>query len=217
MSAPFVAERVGSSIVRPNSGYSTKLALERVLALILLVSFAPLLAAIALAIKLDSPGPVLFRQMRFGVRNVPFVMFKFRTMRHDRCDPTGRRQTDDADERITRVGWMLRVTSLDELPQLINVVRGDMALIGPRAMPCGMVVEDVPCELAVPAYTMRHRVRPGITGLAQVSGSRGPVRSLEALRERTELDNRYIDEWSLNLDFRILARTIGVVLRGSGG
>lgn len=197
-------------------GYSAKLKVERVVAGVLLALLAPVLGVLALLVKLDSPGPVLFTQPRYGVGNVPFVIFKFRTMRLDACDPSGRRQTADADDRITRFGWFLRATSLDELPQLLNVVRGDMALIGPRAHPCGMEVESFPCEVAVPSYMRRHRVRPGITGLAQVSGSRGPVKSIEALQERTEIDNRYIDEWSPMLDLRILFRTFAVLITSTG-
>ena len=184
---------------------------------VLLITFSPLLLIFALLIRLDSPGPALFRQSRYGLGNETFEMLKFRTMRLEGCDPSGRLQTADADARITRFGWFLRVTSLDELPQLVNVIRGEMALIGPRAMPSSMMVDGVPCEVAVPSYPLRHRVKPGITGLAQVSGSRGPVRDVAALRHRTELDNRYIDDWSPGLDLRILVRTVGVVLKGTGG
>jgi polysaccharide biosynthesis protein PslA len=185
---------------------------ERGLALIVLVVISPLLAIIAIAIMLESGRPVLFRQPRFGRGGVPFAVLKFRTMRADLCDATGAGQTGDADPRITRVGQVLRKTSLDEVPQLWNVVRGDMALIGPRAHPCGMRVQDVPCESLLPQYHTRHVVRPGITGWAQVNGSRGAVKTADLLAQRVTLDLHYIQNWSPWLDLRILWRTIWVVL-----
>jgi polysaccharide biosynthesis protein PslA len=185
---------------------------ERAGALLLVTAILPALAIIALAIRLESGGPVLFRQPRFGRGGTPFNVLKFRTMQRALCDPSGAGQTGDADPRITRVGHILRKTSLDELPQLWNVVRGDMALIGPRAHPCGMCVQGALCEALVPQYHNRHVIRPGITGWAQVNGSRGAVKTAEALQQRVALDLDYIAQWSLARDARILWRTVRVVL-----
>jgi lipopolysaccharide/colanic/teichoic acid biosynthesis glycosyltransferase len=141
-------------------------------------------------------------------------VFKFRTMRTDLSDVSGGRQTEARDPRITRVGAFLRRTSLDEVPQLLNVVLGQMALVGPRAHPCGMRVENLLCADLVPEYHDRHVVKPGITGLAQVSGSRGAVETRAALRRRVELDLNYIENWSLWLDVRIIWRTAVDILSG---
>jgi polysaccharide biosynthesis protein PslA len=192
--------------------WQLKGAMERTTALLLLIAILPALAVISIAIMLETGRPVLFRQPRFGKGGRPFDVLKFRTMQHALCDPSGAGQTQDADPRITRVGQILRKTSLDELPQLWNVVTGQMALIGPRAHPCGMRVEDHLCEMLVPQYHNRHVVRPGITGWAQVNGSRGAVKTKEALEQRVALDLDYIATWSLWLDLRILWRTVRVVL-----
>jgi polysaccharide biosynthesis protein PslA len=209
----FVPERRVASPTAPNgAAWQIKGVMERGGALFMLLIFLPLLAVIALAIVLESGQPVLFRQPRFGRGGVPFAVLKFRTMQRALCDPSGAGQTGDADPRITRVGQILRKTSLDELPQLWNVVTGQMALIGPRAHPCGMCVEGLLCEALVPHYHNRHVVRPGITGWAQVNGSRGAVKTADALEARVALDLDYIAKWSLWLDLRIIWRTIRVVL-----
>lgn len=179
----------------------------------LLLLALPLLL-VAAAIKLDSRGPVLFVQPRFGKDARPFGVFKFRTMRTDAADLSGGRQTEAGDPRITRVGAFLRRTSMDEVPQLLNVVLGQMALVGPRAHPCGMRVEGLLCADLVPEYHLRHAVKPGITGLAQVSGSRGAVESEAALRRRVELDRYYIANWSLGLDAWIIWRTAADLFTG---
>lgn len=197
-------------------GYYAKIAVESVIAGLLLAMLAVPLAVISLAIVIDSPGPVFFRQLRFGMGGKPFWLLKFRTMAASQCDPLGRLQTRADDSRITRVGRVLRMSSLDELPQLVNILRGEMALIGPRAHPCALTVEGNPCEEIVPTYLLRHRVRPGLTGFAQVNGSRGALYCAEALRERVILDNYYIDNWSPLLDLRIFVRTFGVVLGCTG-
>lgn len=211
------AERWASS-PRAQMGlaWQSKVVIECGGALLMLTTILPLLAVIALAILLESGRPVLFLQPRFGRFGVPFSVLKFRTMHQALCDPSGAAQTDDADPRITRVGQFLRKTSLDELPQLWNVVAGQMALIGPRAHPCGMCVQDVLCETLIPYYHNRHVVRPGITGWAQVNGSRGAVKSVEALMQRVALDLDYIATWSLLLDLKILWRTIHVVFSRTG-
>lgn len=186
--------------------------LETGMALVALAALLPLFVVIALAILLESGRPVLFRQPRFGKAGAPFDVLKFRTMQSALCDISGAGQTADADPRVTHVGLLLRKTSMDELPQLWNVVLGQMALIGPRAHPCGMCVQDVLCETLVPHYHNRHVIRPGITGWAQVNGSRGAVKSAEALNHRVALDLNYVDNWSLWLDLRIIWCTLKVVL-----
>jgi exopolysaccharide biosynthesis polyprenyl glycosylphosphotransferase len=171
------------------------------------IALAPVLALAALAIRLESPGPALFRQWRFGLGSRPILVFKFRTMRVDGCDATGERRTLACDPRVTRVGRFLRRTSIDELPQLINVLRGDMSLVGPRPHPLHMRVGGAYYFEAVERYRARHLVKPGITGWAQVNGSRGEVDTLEKARRRMALDLWYLDNWSLALDLRILLRT----------
>ena len=173
-----------------------------------LLALSPLLLAIALAVKLETPGPVLFRQRRFGIGNAPIEVLKFRSMRADQTDPTGERRTTAQDSRVTRLGRVLRRTSLDELPQLLNVLRGDMSLVGPRPHALHMKVGGRYYFEAVERYRFRHRVKPGITGWAQVNGSRGEIDTLDKARRRVELDLGYIQNWSLALDLRILLRTI---------
>jgi lipopolysaccharide/colanic/teichoic acid biosynthesis glycosyltransferase len=182
-----------------------------------LLFLAPLLGIIALVIKLSSPGPVLFSQYRYGHRNHRFRIYKFRTMHIHLTDLRGTRQTTDDDPRVTRFGRFLRHTSLDELPQLINVVKGDMSLVGPRPHVPGMLAAGVLYEDLVPYYFQRHAVRPGITGLAQVSGCRGSTTDPAAAISRLDYDLEYIETWSLWLDARILIRTaIDEFLSGSG-
>ncbi|MDH3660087.1 MAG: undecaprenyl-phosphate glucose phosphotransferase [Alphaproteobacteria bacterium] len=181
---------------------------DKSIVLIAAILLAPLLLLIALLIKLDSPGPVLFRQRRFGFNNRAFDLYKFRTMEVDQCDPSGARQTSRNDCRITRIGRILRRTSLDELPQLINVWLGDMSIVGPRAHPIGMMVADQPYHEMVHHYAARHRVKPGITGLAQVNGNRGEVTTRVKAEKRVSYDLFYIENWSIWLDFSIILRTV---------
>lgn len=178
-----------------------------------LLLLAPLMALVVLAIKLDSPGPVIFRQKRFGFNNSVIEALKFRTMYHDRCDPSGAARTVRQDPRVTRVGRFLRASSLDELPQLINVLRGEMSVIGPRAHPIAMKAGDQLYHEAVAEYAARHRVRPGLTGWAQVNGLRGEIDSIEKANRRVEYDLYYIENWSIWFDIRILIRTLITVLR----
>ncbi len=173
-----------------------------------LIALSPLLALAALAIRLESPGPVLFRQWRFGLGSRPILVFKFRTMRTDLCDATGAQRTTATDPRVTRVGRFLRRTSIDELPQLINVLRGDMSLVGPRPHPLHMRVGGAYYFEAVERYRARHMVKPGITGWAQINGSRGEVDTLEKARARVALDLCYMANWSFGLDLKILLRTV---------
>jgi lipopolysaccharide/colanic/teichoic acid biosynthesis glycosyltransferase len=173
-----------------------------------LLAFAPLFGGIALAIKLTSPGPVLFTQYRYGHRNHRFRIFKFRTMHTHLGDQRGVKQTVTNDPRVTFVGRILRKTSLDELPQLINVIRGDMSLVGPRPHVPGMQAASTLYENLVPYYFQRHTIRPGITGLAQVSGCRGSTANAEAAISRVDYDLQYIEQWSLWLDIKIIWWTV---------
>jgi Undecaprenyl-phosphate glucose phosphotransferase len=175
-----------------------------------LVALAPLMAAIALAIRLESPGSILFRQTRGGFNGRPFQIVKFRSMRvaEDGADVT---QACPRDRRVTRVGAVLRRTSLDELPQLFNVLRGEMSLVGPRPHAMKHDGEFAAC---VENYAFRHHVKAGVTGWAQVHGARGPTESIEQIRRRVELDLWYVEHWSVMLDLSILLRTLGAVIRG---
>ncbi|HEY9549205.1 MAG TPA: undecaprenyl-phosphate glucose phosphotransferase, partial [Kiloniellaceae bacterium] len=199
---------------RPISGWSfvAKTLEDRLLAVALLLAFSPLLAAIAVAIKLESPGPVLFRQKRYGFNHNLFECWKFRTMHHHMTDADAAVLTRRDDARVTRVGRFLRRTSLDELPQLINVLKGDMSLVGPRPHATAAKAAGRLYEEAVDAYAARHRVKPGITGWAQVNGWRGETDTVEKIQRRVEYDLFYIENWSLALDLRILLRSAFVFI-----
>jgi polysaccharide biosynthesis protein PslA len=172
-----------------------------------LAFLGPLMLIVAFAVKLDSPGPALFRQRRHGFNNREIDVYKFRSMRTDMADPTGGAQTKRGDQRITRIGGFLRRTSIDELPQLLNVLRGDMSLVGPRPHPVGMRTKDKLCHEIVETYAHRHRVKPGITGWAQINGCRGATSEPEQLRRRVDLDLYYIDHWSVLFDLKIMVQT----------
>ena len=191
-----------------------KSGIDFVVAGLALIALAPLLLVTAIAIKLDSDGPILFRQRRQGLGDRLFDVFKFRTMYCDKADPSGANQTKRRDPRVTRIGTFLRRTSLDELPQLLNVLRGEMSLVGPRPHTPSMLIGDKRHFEIVAEYSFRHRVKPGITGLAQVNGYRGAVDSADQLQARIDFDLYYIDHWSLWLDFKILCRTAVVCLSG---
>jgi exopolysaccharide biosynthesis polyprenyl glycosylphosphotransferase len=192
---------------------AVKRGIDIAVALVAVVLCAPLLLVVAIAIKLDSPGPVLFRQRRIGLNNQPFELLKFRTMQHRPPDRGRLRQTCPRDPRVTRVGALLRQTSLDELPQVWNVLRGEMSLVGPRPHAPGTCAGATPFEQVTERYDRRHQVRPGITGLAQVRGWRGQTDTEEKLLRRLDSDLEYIATWSLWLDCVILARTVATVLR----
>jgi exopolysaccharide biosynthesis polyprenyl glycosylphosphotransferase len=177
-------------------------------ALAALTLLSPLLLGVALAIKATSRGPVLFRQRRYGYRNQRFHIYKFRTMYTHLADGSGRRQTVEGDPRVTPLGRFLRRTSIDELPQLFNVLRGDMSLVGPRPHVPGMLASARLYEDLIPYYFHRHSVRPGLTGLAQVNGCRGSTASADAAIDRIDYDLKYIATWSLWLDVTIIARTV---------
>jgi Undecaprenyl-phosphate glucose phosphotransferase len=183
-----------------------------VIATFCLLLTLPLMLVIAFFIKLDSRGPVLFRQKRLGANNIPFDLLKFRTMYVEQTDPLGQQLTRAGDPRITRVGRFLRMASLDELPQLTNVLRGDMSLVGPRPHPLAANAAGISYARAISEYPIRHRVKPGITGWAQVNGWRGETTTIEQIRQRVEHDLYYIENWSLTFDFLILGRTVLAVL-----
>jgi putative colanic acid biosynthesis UDP-glucose lipid carrier transferase len=180
-----------------------KAVLDRVLAALMLVVLSPLLLSVAVLIRVDSPGPVLFRQRRHGSDGQVFAVLKFRTMRATESE--GPRQATRGDPRVTRVGRWLRRNSIDELPQLINVLRGDMSLVGPRPHPVAL---NYDYSRRIQAFMQRHRVKPGITGWAQVHGYRGETDTLEKMQKRVEHDLYYIEHWSLGLDLQILLRTL---------
>lgn len=171
----------------------------------------PVLGLIAVAIKLDSRGPVFFRQHRAGFHGHTFRVWKFRTMYHELRDEGAVRQTSRRDNRVTRVGRILRQTSLDELPQLFNVLSGEMSLVGPRPHALGMTAAGRPLDEVLEEYAARHRIKPGITGWAQVNGYRGEVDTSEKLRRRVSLDFYYIDHWSLAFDVWIMLRTLALI------
>ncbi len=181
---------------------------DKLLALIGLLLLSPLLLFVAAAIKLTSPGPVLFVQRRFGFNNTAISVLKFRSMYIDRQDVSGAERTTKNDRRVTPVGRLIRALSIDELPQLWNVLRGDMSIVGPRPHATEMKVGDHYYFEAVKGYAARHRVRPGLTGLAQVRGLRGEIATIERARMRVEYDRFYIENWSLALDIRIILETI---------
>ncbi|MBL8552575.1 MAG: exopolysaccharide biosynthesis polyprenyl glycosylphosphotransferase [Hyphomonadaceae bacterium] len=192
-----------------------KRAFDVAMGALMLCAFMPLMTLIAIAIKLDSRGPVLFMQSRHGLNNRVIKVFKFRTMRHEpKATQQGvLAQTKHKDPRITRIGGFLRATSLDELPQLFNVLKGDMSLVGPRPHAINMrAAGDTPLDRVTHEYAHRHRVRPGLTGWAQVNGSRGPIESPEAVRERVRLDLEYIHNASVWLDLWIMMRTVPALL-----
>ena len=172
----------------------------------------PLLCLIAAAIRLDSRGPVLFVQRRVGQNNRQFNCYKFRTMRSETNDPKGDLSASRDDDRLTRVGRLLRRMSLDELPQLWNVLRSDMSLVGPRPHALGSTAEGRLFWEAAQGYWLRHAVKPGMTGLAQVRGLRGPTRSQEELEQRVASDLEYINNWSFWLDIKILITTSAVLV-----
>ena len=186
-----------------------KRALDVVVAVAALLALAPIFPLILMAIKLDSPGPVIFRQRRCGFDNREFVMFKFRTMTVlEDSGPIV--QAKRADDRVTRVGKILRRTSIDELPQLLNVIRGDMSLVGPRPH---AIAHDDEYKARIDNYALRHHVKPGLTGAAQVEGLRGETRRLSQMEQRVERDLWYINNWSLTLDLKIMVMTCVALLR----
>ena len=222
----FEAERTGAAVERlaksplaPLAGKPqdearafSKRAQDLVIGALALLAATPLMLAMTLAIRLDSKGPILFRQRRHGFNNEEIVVWKFRTMRHQIVQDDAVRQVSAGDDRVTRVGRILRKCSLDELPQLINVLKGEMSLVGPRPHAIGMKTGQVDSARLVAEYAHRHRIKPGVTGWAAIHGSRGPVDTPEAVRRRVALDVEYIERQSFWLDLYILAMTVPCLL-----
>ncbi len=182
-----------------------------------LILLLPFFAAIAVMIVYENRGPVFFSQLRWGKGGKLIRIYKFRSMRTDMCDVTGVAQTKENDPRVTRIGALLRKTNLDELPQLINILKGDMSLVGPRCHVPGMLAAGKLYEDLVHDYHLRHLVRPGLTGLAQVNGFRGPTDREDAARGRVSHDLEYIRDFSFLGDIRILFRTVINEIRGGTG
>lgn len=181
---------------------------DRVVGGLILLLALPVMALVALAIKLDSPGPVLFRQKRFGFNNERIDVFKFRSLYHHHADPTAAKVVTKNDPRVTRVGRFIRKTSLDELPQLFNVVlKGNLSLVGPRPHAVQGKLQNRLFDEAVDGYFARHRVKPGITGWAQINGWRGEIDNEEKIQKRVEFDLYYIENWSVLFDVYILLKT----------
>jgi polysaccharide biosynthesis protein PslA len=226
----FGAERAGAAIERlANAPVATldgvprderrafwKRVQDLVIGGIALVVALPVMAALAVLIRLDSPGPVLFRQRRHGFNNEEIVVWKFRSMRHDAGSKAGddraARQVSANDDRVTRIGRVIRLSSLDELPQLFNVLKGEMSLVGPRPHAIGMRTGESESAKLVAEYAHRHRLKPGLTGWAAIHGSRGPVDTPELVRRRIALDIEYVERQSFWLDLYILAMTLPCLL-----
>lgn len=195
---------------RPLDGWQMayKRALDVVISsLALVMFFAPLFVVVATLIKLDSPGPVFFRQPRRGFNNRPFMVYKFRTMYTDKTDLHAAKQTSRGDPRVTRIGKWLRRLSIDELPQLLNVLRDDMSLVGPRPHALHTRVEGELLNDALSEYLIRYQVKPGITGWAQINGARGELITRDDLRRRVTYDLEYIQRWSIRFDLKIIFMT----------
>jgi len=194
---------------RPISDWDriVKLVEDRVLAAVLLTLLSPFMLLIGLLVRLDSPGPALFRQKRYGFNNELIEVYKFRTLYQNKSDTNAATLVTKNDNRVTRLGRFLRKTSLDELPQLITVLKGDMSIVGPRPHATQAKAADQLYDDAVDGYFARHRVKPGITGWAQVNGWRGETDTQEKILRRTEFDLYYIEHWSILFDLKIILMT----------
>jgi exopolysaccharide biosynthesis polyprenyl glycosylphosphotransferase len=194
---------VPNHLIWPNT---VKAIIDKVFSVVFIILLSTLFIIISIAIKLDSPGPILYRQARVGLHGRVFTIFKFRSMRVDaKTDGRRRRWASERDPRVTRIGAVIRKLRIDELAQIFNVLRGEMSFVGPRPERPFLVAE---LTQAIPYYSERHRVKPGITGWAQVNGLRGGIDTLE----ETEYDLYYIEHWSLRLDLKILRMSIGRLL-----
>jgi Undecaprenyl-phosphate glucose phosphotransferase len=192
-----------------------KSAFDKVIGALLLILLSPIMLAIAIAIKLDSPGPILFRQIRHGFNNENIEVYKFRSMYAEKLDPRAEKLVTRGDPRVTRVGRFIRRTSLDELPQLFNVVfKGNLSLVGPRPHALHARAAEQLYNDVVDGYFARHRVKPGITGWAQINGWRGETDTPEKIQKRVEHDLYYIENWSILLDIYILALTPFALIAG---
>lgn len=201
---------------KPLEGWDAigKRVFDIVFAGLVLVAATPLFLVLAALIKLESRGPVLFKQRRYGFNNEVIEVYKFRSMKQEFADPDAKKLTERDDPRVTRLGRFMRRTSLDELPQMLNVLRGEMSVVGPRPHALRTTAGGKMCEDVVDRYSRRHRVKPGVTGWAQVNGYRGTMQDEEHLRKRIEHDLYYINNWSPWLDFKILAMTLWIVVGG---
>lgn len=195
--------------LRPRRAVLRRRAFDLIIAVVALILALPVLIAVAVAIRVDSPGPILFRQTRGGLNGRPFRIYKFRTMMVTEDQGVVTHATH-GDLRVTKLGRRLRKTSLDELPQLLNVIRGEMSLVGPRPH---ALQHDIEFSKIVDGYALRSRVKPGITGWAQIHGLRGGISTIEAIQRRVDLDNEYIAHRNLRLDIIILVRTVREVFR----
>lgn len=196
---------------------SLKRVADIVLSLTALILLSPLLVTVALVIAATSSGKVLFRQDRDGLGGKTFEIYKFRSMYEDRCDISGVAQTVKDDPRVTPIGRVIRRTSIDELPQLLNILRGDMSIIGPRPHPIGMRATGKRYDELVPYYHLRHVMKPGLSGWAQANGYRGPTDDAMLATRRIEHDLAYVQHFSLWLDLRIILMTLKTeFLQGSG-
>jgi Undecaprenyl-phosphate glucose phosphotransferase len=210
-----IGERLSLQVVdRPINGWDLwlKRMEDIIVAGTIILFLLPVIALIALAIRLDSPGPIFFKQKREGFNGGVFELWKFRSMYHDKSDAGAMRQTSRNDDRVTRVGRFIRRTSLDELPQFFNVLQGGMSVVGPR--PHALKTQALGHELKDVAeqYATRHRVKPGLTGWAQVNGCRGELDSFEKVQKRVDYDIDYIDNWSLWFDVKIVLLTALLVV-----
>jgi len=187
---------------------------DKVMVALAVIVLAPVMAAIAIAIKLDSKGPVLFRQKRQGFNNELIDVLKFRSMYADQADAEAAKLVTKGDPRVTRVGRFIRKTSLDELPQFFNVLKGDLSLVGPRPHAMKAKAEERLYSEVVDGYFARHRVKPGVTGWAQIHGWRGETDTEEKIQRRVEHDLYYIDNWSVMLDLYIVLMTPFALLKG---
>jgi putative colanic acid biosysnthesis UDP-glucose lipid carrier transferase len=200
-----------SNVAGPRAGlqHAVKRALDAVGSIIAIACLCPLFVIVAIAVALDSPGPILFRQRRSGLNGREFVIFKFRTMKVLEDGPVVT-QACRNDCRVTRIGKILRRASLDELPQLVNVLKGDMSLVGPRPH---ALAHDRKYRLQITDYDERYHVKPGLTGWAQINGRRGETQSVAVMAERVSFDLWYVKNWSVGLDLKIMLWTAFEVFR----
>lgn len=207
--------------VKPTFSRRARLVAKRLIDIVVsavaLVALAPFFLILSAVIRIGSPGPAIFRQVRWGKNNTKIRIYKFRTMFDHLSDASGVQQTTDDDPRTTALGSFLRKNNIDELPQLLNVLMGEMSLIGPRCHAINMLAADELYEDLVPGYELRHLIRPGITGLAQCNGFRGPTTDRDLSIERVHMDLLYVRDFNLMLDFKIAWKTTVNEFKGGSG
>jgi exopolysaccharide biosynthesis polyprenyl glycosylphosphotransferase len=203
-----------TAVNRPIDGWDLwfKSTLDVIIAMMAIALFSPVFLAVVIATKLDSPGPIIFRQKRTGFNGSMFELWKFRSMYTEQTDPDAAHQTAKCDSRVTRVGRFIRRTSFDELPQMFNVLQGTMSIVGPRPHALKTRTGGQLLQELVASYAARHRVKPGITGWAQINGLRGELDSPEKLTQRVKYDIEYIEKWSILLDLKIILRTVKLLV-----